>query len=86
MRSCEGQDLDRIQTACLRAPQTWETQHLCDWLEAQAWMMDAWIDDAMERSRETDVVVALCEHRAWLRARIDEFRSRARQQGAVSKQ
>jgi hypothetical protein len=84
MRACENAELDRTQSVCRRAPQTLEAQHLCEWLESQAWMMDAWIGDAMERSRETGVVDALCEHREWLRARIDEFRSQARRQGAVS--
>jgi hypothetical protein len=60
-----------------------EAQHLCEWLEGQAWMMDAWIGDAMERSSETQVVVALCEHREWLRARIDEFRAEGRRHGAT---
>jgi hypothetical protein len=79
MRACENPDPDRPHSACLRAPQTLEARHLCDWLETQAWMMDAWIGDAMDRATEMELVAALCEHREWLHARIDEFRSLARQ-------
>jgi hypothetical protein len=55
---------------------------MCDWLESQAWMIDAWIGDALERSNDTEFVVALCQHREWLRAQIDAFRSRRLQRAA----
>jgi hypothetical protein len=82
MRACDTLEIDRSLSSCRRAPRTLEVQHLCDWLESQAWMMDAWIGDAIERSSDPDVIAALCQHREWLHARIDEFRSQRRHPAA----
>jgi hypothetical protein len=63
---------------CCFAPQDFNNRSLRDWLETQAWMMDAWIDEAMDRASDAVTLEALLVHRSWLGARIAEMHGRRR--------